>query len=188
MIHALVYPKGVGRISPPTWSFDRFLFFARPMVVLCFIGLGLIWVGWGYGAWHAFHARHWLPADCRILESRVEPPARNRVTHRARVRYAYQVAGRSHEGTDHSFLRRGYDDEAIARRVVALYPAGSVSRCWYDPASPHVSVLDRSVPPLEDLRGVLLAMGLTVLALGLLPFSGRFRRWVDGTWGVPGTR
>ncbi|HEX8911636.1 MAG TPA: DUF3592 domain-containing protein [Humisphaera sp.] len=76
-----------------------------------------------------------------ILESRVEVTrGADDTSHMPIIRYAYEVDGVRHEGSQirHS---GGLNDCGIAYALVARFPAGSVQPVFYDPTDPADAVL-----------------------------------------------
>jgi hypothetical protein len=118
-------------------------------------------VGFGWGAmgrWRLARrvATEYVQAACVVLESRVgtEPrshahgvtgrrPLHATAVYKAAVRYRYQVAGEFFVSDRFSPRVSTYDTAEMAGAIVDRYPAGKACTCWYDPARPEESFLEK---------------------------------------------
>lgn len=94
--------------------------------------------------------QQFLPADCRVLESRLGTTVRDDQTlHRAEILIEYVLGGRTYRTWTydiHTARGNGYVAErAAVEAVVRQYGPGGIQRttCWYDPLHPEVAVLQR---------------------------------------------
>jgi hypothetical protein len=100
----------------------------------------------------AFRSRHWPVGAGEIVHSQLEDIPTMHGTHKkAKVRYAYTIAGERRESKTIAF---GVCNESIgrgsARKAVERYPKGSQVRVHYNPERPQVCCLEPGWPGLLD--------------------------------------
>jgi hypothetical protein len=132
--------------------------------------------------------RHWLPTTCAITSSTVDEVAvptntrttlqeRSRPTYTANISYRYTVQGRVYTGNREHFVTLTSNDKADPQKSVLRYGTGTSTACWYDPAMPSASIIDRS----PDLLVGLMPLMLFVAGVGMLlfaAFGNRSAAWV----------
>lgn len=148
-----------------------------PIVLVVF---GLWWIGLG-----AFAIGHVLLTLLRTIAARGWPAVQGEVIqarpierrsggkygsrHGASVRYRYQVAGTSHEGSQLSFWFHAFNRPADD--VLARYAAGDTISVAYNPNDPASAVVERGIPfdyllLRAGLGGAFLAVGIAILNSG----------------------
>jgi hypothetical protein len=65
------------------------------------------------------------------------------MSHRAEVRYVYELAGQGHTGTRVKRVDGATTHEERAQAVVATYPVGRQTVCFVNPNAPEEAVLKR---------------------------------------------
>lgn len=124
---------------------------------LIFVVLAL--VTWPICAWfivtgraaraQALASQSWPTAPGTVLESKVDTSLRmlskNRnYKHVPTVRYAYEVAGKRHEGDRIQFGLTEAASKSVAEQTIKPYPVGGKVNVFYDPKDPAKSVLETS--------------------------------------------
>ncbi len=108
-------------------------------------GMLFTWVLWRAYT-RAEETRAWVETPCRIVGSvvRSERPSPNsNMSHRAEVRYVYELAGQGHTGTRVKRVDGATTHEERAQAVVATYPVGRQTVCFVNPNAPEEAVLKR---------------------------------------------
>jgi hypothetical protein len=157
---------------------------ARILVALG--GVGAIGVGALFYYWFVAQpqqeleaAAHWQPTTCEITRSVVQQfkpassvgTARNgtRSSYGAAIQYRYTVKGKVYTGRRQGFVEMTSDNRFDAERQVEQYAVGKTTGCWYDPAAPSESVIDRTLNWDPTIR--LLPLGAIVAGIGMLLFA-----------------
>jgi hypothetical protein len=124
-------------------------------------------VAGGIYVWMVRATRHWLPADGKVITSRVasrktrEHGASNSdLSNTPFVEYEYQVDGKKYRSN--RIMIAGGISEVELEYVLGRYPLGAKVVVYYNPADPSQAVLEREIPAYR-LRGC----GITLL----LPFG-----------------
>jgi hypothetical protein len=123
------------------------LIVAIPFVVLIVVFLGVIVVS----GRRAAAARSWPVTTGKILMSGAEA-YRTRTgrsgystMYRPNVVYEYSVNGQRLMGNQINFgMSIGYGSPAVAERVSAKYPTGSIVQVYYNPSDPAQAVLEKT--------------------------------------------
>jgi hypothetical protein len=109
-------------------------------------------------------SRDW-PSTSGTVESAavaVQPESNERKLFGARVRYRYEVGGRTLTGERISFESGPSPNRGLADAIVQRYAPGTPVRVFYDPTQPERSVLEPGgsdlVPWLLRGAGILLAL------------------------------
>jgi hypothetical protein len=118
-------------------------------LIILLVGLAAFGYLWRLGSRGAASV-DWPTAAGTVLDSRIDTRFRtgggdsaNRETFLGLVRYRYSVNGHDYESTNRRFPNPGYGmNQSEAAEVVARYPADSVVRVYYNPASPAESCLE----------------------------------------------
>lgn len=79
-----------------------------------------------------------------------------------RIRYAYEVDGRSYQGGEYAIDPTGWSSKERVEEVIAKYPKGSSITVHYSPSTPKASVLHPGMPWLV----------ISVFLIGMLTFGG----------------
>jgi len=88
-------------------------------------------------------AQSWPEVPCRVLESEVvEHSDSDGSTYSVRVRYEYQVAGRSHVSDRYSFFEGSSSGRSGKQEIVDGLPRGSACVARVDPEDPSSAVLE----------------------------------------------
>lgn len=138
--------------------------------------------------------RHWLPTTCEITRStlddvtvrtnnRTEVHERTLPGYTANISYRYTVQGHVYTGNREHFVRLASSDKADPQKSVLRYGTGTSTACWYDPATPNASIIDRS----PDLLVGLMPLILFVAGVGMLLFAAfgdRNAGWVGMAGGA----
>ncbi len=127
-----------------------------------------------------YRSRSWSETTCRVTDNRVQEvkDADGGSSWEARISWEYEVEGVQFSlvGADPEVFGVAYD-EREAEAVAARYHVGTDVACFYDPAEPQRSVLDRKPPPLlAVVFGVAIAIALLVNVCVLLVLLLRRRR------------
>jgi hypothetical protein len=147
-----------------------------------FLLLGLV-IGYVSLAWPAYHiiaASSWAPTTCMIGSSRLQetksfwfnnfrrtlrnPYRDDPPTYRVEVRYVYTVTGQTYGGVRYNFSLVSTGGQANKASVVESLRPGATIPCFYDPANPSQSVIDRS--PFSDMWFGLMALPFFALGVG----------------------
>ena len=94
-------------------------------------------------------SQSWPTAPGTVLASEVRHVAaaaveESRLQHVPTVRYAYEVAGKRHEGDVIQFGLTKSASRSAAEQTIKPYPVGGKVKVFYDPKVPMKSVLGRS--------------------------------------------
>ena len=121
---------------------------------LVFIGMGVaIWLGWRYlqrakarAATEQRLSLAWPSVEGLVIQSRVEVSGGEYTSVAARIRYEYQVDGKTYQNEQ---VRVGENTiTQIGSRqnpydIVERYPVSAVVQVYYNPANPGESALER---------------------------------------------
>ncbi len=96
----------------------------------------------GASEFKAWATRDWSTAQGRVIASSIQPPANGRRSFYPRVRYRYQVSGRSFESTRIWLAsEHGFDREQQAEYFLRAYAAGAPVAVHYNPIDPAEAAL-----------------------------------------------
>lgn len=121
---------------------------------------GLAFLGWaGSQLWSIFASGAWVQTQGMVTLSEFidNPPRRD---DEARIRYIYEVGGKSYEGRNLLPAPLAYGD-AQEELKVREYPAGSTAAVYYDPQNPEASALERGRPTRLTYIGLILGLMFT---------------------------
>ena len=106
----------------------------------------------------------WIDSSCRILESTLTPTATNPDFFQldARIQHTNGVIVNSTAVLSREFNKRALNQDS-ARARLALYSAGTTTRCFVNPVAPHEVLLDRS--PEKEFS----IIALTLLIIPIIP-------------------
>jgi hypothetical protein len=107
--------------------------------------------------------RNWPQTQCTILQSQIKEKDE---AYLLQVRYRYQYVSRTYQGDVYQRGYSGDDDYRKAQRLLLLYPAQSIHRCYVNPAKPTEAVLAASSP--WKLLVVLVPMVFAAIGGGIL--------------------
>ena len=134
---------------------------------LCCVGLFLpVAITGAYYLKETIRLRGWVQGKARILSFQIKGTS---LTQEAEMRYAYEVKGKTYEGT-----RITISDWLLAAGALYVgllrkrYPVGADTAVWYDPLRPERSVLKRP--------GYTLAVATLLFGLG----GGGYLFWSIG--------
>ena len=126
-------------------------------------------------------ARNWVEAPCRVVSSEVKSHSNSKgTTYGVEIAYAYKVNGREYRSNRYQFLQfssSGYPSKA---KVVAQYPRGRQTVCYFNPGDPSEAVLDRHYASI----GWFALLPLLFMGVGLAGIVGAIRGWGQ-TAGLP---
>jgi hypothetical protein len=131
-----------------------------------FVSVGLMAIGWYWGAIQRHRILTYVPITATITDSHVKKligHGKNRDTYIPVIAYYYFVHGTRYDcnrviaSGDPSFV----NGEAEAQQVVAKHPVGSTSTAWYDPTNPASAFL------LRQVEGVQYGIAFAPLALAM---------------------
>jgi hypothetical protein len=110
--------------------------------------------------------------------------SRGRTNTKARVIYAYTVAGKQYSNDDFQIAEAFRGIAASPRRTVAMYPVGATPSVSYNPKDPSESLLEPGLRPTHALC-IPMALGSSLGLLALLISSVQkvLRKrgdWIDG--------
>lgn len=186
--HRVAHVERVNPTVPPSDSDKRK---ARIMVALGGALALIVSVVIGYSDVAQMKAaRHWQPTTCEITRSTVDKYAPRvtmsdrasrtssdrRPSYGASISYRYTVNGQVYVGNRERFVTETSIDSADVQRRADRYATGTTTGCWYDPAAPSESVLDRA----PDYLIALMPLMFFVAGVGLLLFVA-FGNW-DNVW------
>lgn len=134
------------------------------------IGLLFLVIG-GFQLRQGLKTNDWPATAGRIIESKVsdsserrEPGSRfSSKKYTVRVLYSYHVNDQKFEGDRLRYGNKSYKSWVSAKDEQLLFPAGKEVQVYYDPMSPHQSVLIKGI----GLSWLALALGLMGLVIGL---------------------
>jgi hypothetical protein len=117
---------------------------------LAFLGAAVFLAAGALGVRRGLRTYAWARAEGRVLRSVVgrETEATGEGTvdrYHAEVRYRYEAAGATREGSAVQANDRGSPSRAGAERRAGRYPEGARVAVFYDPAEPDRAVLERGV-------------------------------------------
>jgi uncharacterized protein DUF3592 len=125
------------------------------MFLILAVGMTYSLVGQPIVDWN--RAKSWRAATCEIALSRVHiDPTGDLAEYSADLRYRFMADGISFDGMRQQFGLAASNDSTVEAAIVATLPVGARVPCWYDPANPWDSVIDRG-------RHVSLVVGLLTL-------------------------
>ncbi len=140
---------------------------------LVFLGMGLLFcVFIGREVYLGAKTYSWQPAECVILESRVDEEGKGEHPYRFQVRYEYQWQGKAYGSEKWSQQDRAFSDYADAQRLSAKYPLDSKTTCYVNPAYPSETLLER--PALW--MGLLFFLPLIFVAIGAIGLVAMWSR------------
>jgi hypothetical protein len=156
------------------------------MLVACVVG-GIVITCMGFAsAFEAWASRSWPLAGGHIVSSQVltESDERGKPSYRPAIRYTYEVAGQTLEGT-RVWTEDGvsWPDRSPAQRVVDRYPAGQAVSVAYDAANPKRALLEPGFQLTTFTAvalGLFMALGSLVVLISQLPLL--VRRQGRGAW------
>jgi hypothetical protein len=134
------------------------------------IGLLFLVIG-GFQLRQGLKTNDWPATAGRIIESKVsgsserrEPGSRfSSKKYTVRVLYSYHINGQKFEGDRLRYGNKSYKSWVSAKDEQLLFPAGKEVQVYYDPMSPHQSVLIKGI----GLSWLALALGLMGFVIGL---------------------
>jgi hypothetical protein len=143
------------------------------MLIVCGTIQFAMFVATGIYVWMVRATRHWLPADGKVIASRVVSRTSRQhssfntdVANTPLVEYEYQVDGKSLR-CDRIMIGGG-KSEVELEYVLGRYPLGAKVVVYYNPADPRQAVLERDIPAYR-LRGcgitLLLPFGVPLIAI-----------------------
>ncbi len=92
-------------------------------------------------------AQSWPEVPCVILASEVQRlQGDSGSTYSVDILYEYEIEGRSHRASRHSFVAGSSSGRADKEAVVRRFPPGRRTVCYVNPADPTEAVLERGVP------------------------------------------
>ena len=138
------------------------------------IGAGLFWPIFLSPALKSWAARNWRQTDCTIISSAVKERRGSKSdTYRPDIHYRYSLNGAEFNGDRYSFST-AYVSGNWAHNVVAKFPAGSNTVCYYNPKKLHESVLNRNLDwhtYLSLFLLVFVAVGIGIIIVGIRGFG-----------------
>ncbi len=108
--------------------------------------------------------------ESKIVEENVSGSSARRRTHSfdrkytINVRYSYEMNGQKFEGDRLRYGNKSYRSWASAKDEQLLFLPGKEVQVYYDPTTPHQSVLIKGI----GLSWLALALGLMALVIGLV--------------------
>ncbi|MFY7817054.1 MAG: DUF3592 domain-containing protein [Akkermansiaceae bacterium] len=138
-----------------------------------FLGLLFLIIG-GFQLRQGLKTNDWPVTEGSIVESKIveEKASGSSGRRRARgfdmkytvhVRYSYEVNGQKFESDRLRYGNESHDSRASANDEQLLYSPGKAVQVYYDPMSPHQSVLIKGI----GLSWLAMALGLMGLVIGL---------------------
>jgi hypothetical protein len=99
---------------------------------------------------HDVYQRDWQPTTCTMLSSKVtEHSDSDGTTYGIDVLYEYRAAGSMQRGSRYDLGPQvSTGNHSAHYDIVSRYPPGARVACWFDPAEPEVSVIQRELPTL----------------------------------------
>lgn len=141
------------------------------------VGAGLVLMG-SIATVRGQASKNWTATPATILETSLERSVEarsGRTQWRPTLRFRYEVAGRSYEGTRLSFGLSSFPDASGgADAVIARYAPGTVHSVYVDPADPAQSVL---VNGMDVMMPFFAGLGLLFVAVGALQLRMLKREW-----------
>src|SRR5437773_12253651 len=118
----------------------------------------------------ARRALRWPTVPGRILSAELEdgPSTRGLIpiaTHRAVIRYAYEVGGKEWVSQRVFFGDEVFRTGDAARDRVRQYQPGTRVEVWYDPVDPSRSVLDPRMAWVQTAQQTVTLIGLVILSI-----------------------
>lgn len=191
---AAVKPLGQGEMSPAKMIGCIVAFFG----VFAVFGLAFLIPFFGVPAWHALQARSWSEVPCTIQSSAVgaHSSSDGGPTYSVDVVYTYEIGGRAYTGNRYEFVGGSSSGEEGKQAVVATLPAGTVTRCYVDPADPTSAVLRRGLTAtlwFALIPGVFVLIGVGGAVVGAIAVlrQGKKRgveQWLPGLQGTATAR
>jgi hypothetical protein len=137
--------------------------------------IGLLKIVGAIKDWRRYReSENWVPITGLVTASYVDMQpgdGDSSTTYAPVIKYAYQVMGKSYEGSQISFGSEGvtYVSNKKAEKVVARHPAGSQPTIYYDPADLSQAVLERQFNAANAIFGsVVLLVGAWMLYLAYM--------------------
>lgn len=115
--------------------------------------------------------RNWPQTHCTILQSGIQEKDEKYLLE---VRYRYQYASQTYQGDVYQRGYSGDDDYRKAQRLLLLYAAQSIHRCYVNPGKPTEAVLAANSP--WKLLVVLVPMTFAAVGGGILWVIWRGKR------------
>lgn len=121
------------------------------------VGMGVAFLGAGLGTTYGLALRpmsraqaatSWSEATCHVTRAEIESRRgkKSRWLYEAEIEYEYEASGRRYTGSRIAFTPPvSTSDQRDAAAIVARYPVGAETPCWYDPADPGSVTLSRKV-------------------------------------------
>jgi hypothetical protein len=152
------------------------------MLIVCGVIQVAMLVAGGIYVWMVRATRHWLPADGKVITSRVVSRKRREhgdsntdLTNTPLVEYEYKVNDKSFRG-DRIMIAGGISEVELDY-VLGRYPLGATVVVYYNPADPQQAVLEREIPAYR-LRGcgitLLLPFGVPLAAILIYNYAARW--------------
>lgn len=143
----------------------RTAFVALALSALFWWALMFVFVGGAtYHAWWTIAANNWfVGAQATVTKSALKTHFDRHTDYEPIVAYRYEVAGVAYENDRIRYTPLTRGSEEWATGVLQTYPAGAVTRVYYDPENPGESVLNRSYTAEDWL---LLAFLMPFVAVG----------------------
>ncbi len=140
-------------------------------LIFFLVGCGIFWGLFLYPWIKSREARSWPAHPCHIESSEVESHHDDDGTSYApKIRYRYSLDGKDLFSERYTFTSMS-SGRKWAERIVARFPAGTDSVCYYDPADPTMVVLERGFGGFQFWFGLLLPWVFIFVGAGTLFFG-----------------
>lgn len=154
-------------------------------IFFTFIGLVFTLLG-SFEMYQGWRTQDWPSVPGRIISSEIESRdsrsrssggrSRTDTDYSVKIRYAYEVAGQSLEGTRIQYGYQSHDGRASARKEQSRYLPAKEVQVYYDPDNPSRSVLVKGAGTSWLAIGLgSLALVLGLFTMGYLAYRKRTR-------------